>query len=247
MEATIERRISLQGSTNFRDIGGYATQDGQTIRWKRLYRSDALARLTEDDLVVLSPLQVATLIDLRSHQELTQTGPSQLVSALGATHRHLPFIAETTNPLDYASLPPLSDLYVQMIEQGAPTVRAVFEALADNTTYPAVVHCAAGKDRTGVTVALVLRTLGVSDDIIAADYALTDGYLAEGIEKLRALGEVEQYSKVPPGLLRAHAETMLGFLATVDSRFGGSDKLLADAGVLPGTQAEIRNLLLERA
>lgn len=246
MESTIERRIALQGSTNFRDIGGYATRTGETIRWKRVYRSDALARLTDDDIAVLTPLQVATLIDLRSPQELETSGQSRLVTDHGVAHRHLPFLPESTNPVDYQNIPPLSELYVQMIERGAPTIRAVFEALADNTTYPAVVHCAAGKDRTGVTIALLLRTLGVADDVVIADYALTDGYLAEGIERLRAAGGAEQYSQVPPALLRAHAETMAGFLATVDQRFGGTDQVLADAGVLPGTQAEIRQHLLER-
>lgn len=245
MESTIERRIALQGSTNFRDIGGYATKSGATVRWKRVYRSDALARLTDDDIVVLTPLQVATLIDLRSPKELETSGHSRLVTEHGVTHKHLPFLPESTNPVDYQNIPPLSELYVQMIERGAPTIHAVFEMLADNTTYPAVVHCAAGKDRTGVTIALLLRTLGVSDEVIVADYALTDGYLAEGIERLRAAGGAEQYSHVPPDLLHAHAETMAGFLATVDQRFGGTDQVLADAGVLPGTQDEIRQHLLE--
>jgi len=246
MESTIERRIALQGSTNFRDIGGYATRSGTTVRWKRVYRSDALARLTDDDLAVLAPLQVATLIDLRSPRELEASGHSRLVTEHGVTHKHLPFLPESTNPTDYQNIPPLSELYVHMIERGAPTIRAVFEMLADNTTYPAVVHCAAGKDRTGVTIALLLRTLGVADEVIVADYALTDGYLAEGIERLRAAGGIEQYSHVPPEILRAHAETMAGFLATVDQRFGGTDQVLADAGVLPGTQDEIRRHLLER-
>jgi protein tyrosine/serine phosphatase len=247
MESTIERRIALQGSTNFRDIGGYATRTGETVRWKRVYRSDALARLTDDDITLLTPLQVATLIDLRSMQELETSGHSRLVTDHGVTHRHLPFLPESTNPVDYQNLPPLSELYVQMIERGAPTVRAVFDALADDATYPAVIHCAAGKDRTGVTIALLLRTLGVADEVIAADYALTDGYLAEGIERMRAAGGAEQLSHVPPALLRAHAETMAGFLATVDARFGGTDTLLADAGVLSRTQDEIRRHLLERA
>lgn len=246
MESTIERRIALQGSTNFRDIGGYATRSGATTRWKRLYRSDALARLTDDDIMVLTPLQMATLIDLRSAQELETSGPSRLVSEYGVAHRHMPFLPESTNSIDPENIPPLSELYVLMVERGAPTIRTVFDALADNTTYPAVVHCTAGKDRTGVTIALLLRTLGVSDEVIVADYALTDGYLAEGIERLRAAGLGEQYSRVPPALLRAHAETMAGFLATVDARFGGTDKLLADVGVLPGTQEEIRQHLLER-
>jgi protein tyrosine/serine phosphatase len=244
--ATIERRLPLQGSCNFRDIGGYETADGRTVRWKRLYRSDALHGLTPDDLALIAPLGVATLIDLRSHREFEASGHSPVIAAHGTVHRHLPFLPESTAPTNYDQFPPLTELYVQMIEKGAATIRAVFETLADNTTYPAVVHCAVGKDRTGVTIALLLRTLGVSDEVIVADYALTDGFLAEGIARLRAMGAAADLDRIPEHVLRAHAETMAGFLAAVDTKFGGTDQLLADTGLLPGTQSQIRELLLER-
>ncbi|MGH2551040.1 MAG: tyrosine-protein phosphatase [Thermomicrobiales bacterium] len=246
MTVTIERRLPLQGSCNFRDIGGYETRDGSTVRWKRLYRSDALHGLTPDDIALIAPLGVATLIDLRSHREFEASGHSPIIAAHGTLHKHLPFLPESTAPTNYDQFPPLSELYVQMIEGGAATIRAVFETLADNTTYPAVVHCAVGKDRTGVTIALLLRTLGVSDEVIVADYALTDGFLAEGIARLRAMGGGADLDQLPAFVLRAHAETMAGFLATVDAKFGGTNQLLADAGILPGTQSEIRALLLER-
>jgi protein tyrosine/serine phosphatase len=246
VEGTIERRVRLQGSCNFRDVGGYETADGRTVRWKRLYRSDGLAGLTEEDLVVLGPLGVVTMIDLRSHDELAETGPSPLAAA-GARHHHLPFLPEATAPRDYSQLPPLAELYVQMLERGAPTIKAVFDALTDDATYPAVVHCAAGKDRTGVTVALVLRTLGVTDDVIATDYALTDSYLAEFIERMRASGQASRFEQVPPALLRAQAETMIGLLHLLDARFGGTGQFLTDCGVPAAARQELRNLMLESA
>jgi protein-tyrosine phosphatase len=247
VETVIERRLPLQGSCNFRDIGGYRAAGGQTTRWKRLYRSDALHGLTPDDLALLEPIGVTTLIDLRSHRELESSGPSPLIAAHGTLHRHLPFLPESTAPVDYENYPPLSEIYVLMIERGAETVRALFDVLADPASYPAVIHCAVGKDRTGVSIALLLRTLGVSDVDIIADYALSDGFLADGIARLRAAGRAADIDRVPAEILRAHAETMRGFLATVDARFGGTDTVLADAGVLPGTQDEIRRHLLERA
>jgi protein-tyrosine phosphatase len=247
MDATIERRINLQGTCNFRDIGGYPTNDGQVVRWKRLYRSDALHGLTEQDLELLGPLGVATMIDLRSLREFETSGPSPLASFHGARHHHLPFLPESTAPASYESLPPLSELYVQMIEGGSVTIRSVFDALADSSTYPAVVHCAVGKDRTGVTIALLLRILGVADRDIIADYALSDGFLAEGIARLKAQGKGADLDRVPAEVLRAHAKTMTDFLTVVDTRFGGANQILTDAGVPTGAQTEIRILLFERA
>ncbi len=247
VNTTIERRLPLQGSCNFRDIGGYPGQDGRTVRWNRLYRSDALHMVTPADLELLSPLGVATLIDLRSAREVERSGLSPLTTTHGARHHHLPFAPRAADPGDFAKYPPLGELYVTMIEQGAETIRAVFAALAEPATYPAVVHCAVGKDRTGITIALLLRTLGVDDATIVADYALTDGFLAEGIERWKAAGGGAELASLPEFVLRAHAETMRGFLDVIDTRFGGSTQLLTDAGVLPGTATAIRELLLESA
>jgi hypothetical protein len=110
MTAPIERRIRLQGSYNFRDIGGYASATGQTVRWKRLYRSDALHQLTPEDLEILQPLGVSTLLDLRSIGELELTGQSQLVSEQGAIHRHVPFVQDLDDHIDLTEFPPMSDL-----------------------------------------------------------------------------------------------------------------------------------------
>lgn len=245
MTTTNGRHLLLQGSANFRDLGGYAGVDGRTIRWKRLFRSDALAHLTEPDLATLGPIGVTTIVDLRSHDELAESGPSPLIAAHGARHRHLPFLSQSAAPVDYSQLPPLSELYVQMLERGAPTIKAVFELLADDATYPAVVHCAAGKDRTGVTVALVLRTLGVDDETIAADYALTGIAMERILDRLRAAGRLEQLASIRPDMFTADAATMLGFLATIDRQFGGTDQILADSGVPSGATEQLRALLLE--
>jgi protein tyrosine/serine phosphatase len=241
----MQRLIELKGSANFRDIGGYPTVWGERVRWNRLYRSDALANLTEDDLIALQPIGVTTIIDLRSHDELAESGPSPLIAAHGTRHRHVPFMRQQAGPTNYEHLPPLSELYVQMIEHGGPALKAIFEVLADERTYPAVVHCAAGKDRTGVTIALVLRTLGVDDDTIAADYALTAQAMERIIERLRQSGRLAELPRMNPDLMTANAETMLGLLHTVDTRFGGTEQVLKDSGVPAGTGEHIRALLLE--
>lgn len=239
------RRIKLDGSYNFRDIGGYAGADGRTVRWQRVFRSDGLAFLTESDLATLQPLGVTTLIDLRTIHELEQTGPSPLIDAHGVRHRHHPFIDDPVHPDRLNELPDLPQLYAGLIETGAETIRGVFEALADDTAYPAVVHCTAGKDRTGIVISLLLRTLGVDDETIVTDYALTETYFIEYAEEQRRAGLTPLFSGLRPELLSARAETMFGFLTVVDTRFGGTEQLLSDSGVPAGAKEELRHLLLE--
>jgi protein-tyrosine phosphatase len=242
-----ERRIRLQGSYNFRDIGGYPTMDDRTVRWQRVYRSDALFRLTEQDLAILQPLKVATLIDLRTPYEVSASAPSPLVATHGVRHSHRPFVQDPVDPDNLNALPDLPVLYADLIATGPETIRGVFEDLADESNYPAVIHCAVGKDRTGIVVALLLRTLGVADETIVADYALTEPYLLAFVDELRRTGNGHFVAGIRDELFRAPAATMLGFLDVVDTRFGGTDQLLTDAGVPAGAKDELRNLLLEPA
>lgn len=239
-----DRHVTLQGSANFRDIGGYAAANGHTVRWRRLYRSDGLSHLTDDDLAVLAPIGMNSILDLRSLDEVTNHGPSTLVASHGARHHHLPFIRENISAAGYSDLPALDVMYEEMLEHGGATIRAVFELLTDDATYPAVVHCTVGKDRTGVAVALVLRTLGVNDATIAADYALTE----RATERLMA--KLVMLRSGNPGpfrndLMSADAANMVGLLGIIDTRFGGTDQLLRDAGVPSGAGEQLRALLLE--
>jgi protein-tyrosine phosphatase len=240
-----ERRIRLQGSYNFRDIGGYPTLDGRSVRWQRVYRSDALFRLTEQDLAILQPLGVATLIDLRTPLEVSANGPSPLIATHGVRHSHRPFFQDPVDPDNLNALPDLPVLYAELIEKGPETIRGIFEDLANEANYPAVIHCAVGKDRTGIVISLLLRTLGVADETIVADYALTEPYLLAFVDELRRTGNGHFVEGIRDELFLAPAATMRGFLDVVDTRFGGTDQLLADAGVPAGAQEEIRRLLLE--
>ena len=243
-----ERRIRLQGSYNFRDLGGYPAADGRTVRWQRIYRSDALFRLTPDDLVTLQPLGLGTLIDLRTLAEIERTGPSPLLAAHGTLHRHVPFLNDPVDQDNLNALPELSDLYADLLDTGAETIRSVFEALATDATYPAVIHCAVGKDRTGIMTAVLLRSIGVDDDTISVDYAITDTNFREMLDYLRATNQtalLAEIESVRPELMAAPVETMHQFLALIDSRFGGTDQLLRDAGVPSGARETVQHLLLE--
>jgi protein-tyrosine phosphatase len=239
-----ERHIPLQGSVNFRDIGGYETADGRTVRWQRLYRSDGLSQLTEEDLAVLAPIGVASIFDLRSHHELEHHGPATLVATQGARHHHLPFLRGNLSAVGKTELPPLAQLYEEMVEHGSATIRSLFELLTDDATYPAVVHCTVGKDRTGVAVALVLRTLGVDDATIATDFSLTE----KAIDRIAAKLEANRAADAAPirqDLLSSDAAIMIGFLQVIDARFGGTEQVLRDSGVPIGAREQLRALLLE--
>ena len=151
----------------------------------RLFRADGLHRLTEADIATLEPLGLRTVIDLRSAPELDERGRFPVDSHPVVFH-HLPIIDATWAAADRPNYDRDEDFliwaYQEMLTIGAPRFAAAFEALAEPGALPAVFHCAAGKDRTGLLAALVLGSLGVSDDDIVADYTLT----VEGMVRFRA-------------------------------------------------------------
>jgi len=193
----VDRRLTLAGCFNFRDLGGLPAAGGATVRPGRLFRSDALHRLTDDDVDALTGLGVRTLLDLRSEREVEESGVGPLREH-GVRHRHLPLTADASGNERGFPNGPMEELYVRFLDEGRPAIRAVFETLSEEETYPAVVHCAAGKDRTGIVVALVLRAVGVPDDEIVADYALTDECMPAMIAGMRAAGRASMLDRVPP-------------------------------------------------
>jgi len=175
-----DRLLRLQGAPNFRDLGGYPGHGGRPIRWRRLFRSDHLADLTPADHARLAPLQLARTFDFRGIAERAAT-PYELP---GVTQHSLaiePTVVQRMNDLAGAgrtlSAPLVTELmhelYRALINDRADRFAQLFEHLIDDDA-PAVLHCTAGKDRTGVAVALVLLALGVPRDVVLQDYLLTN-------------------------------------------------------------------------
>lgn len=180
-EAEAERRIALQGAVNFRDLGGYATGDGRRTRWRTLFRADGLGDLTAADLEVLRDLGIRTVVDLRSGDEL-ERGRFD-VDAHPVAFHHFPFIETLPDPDEFERRPGLlGTQYLDMIGDSGPQILGVLEVLAAPGALPAVFHCTAGKDRTGVLSAIVLSLLGVDEPTVVADYALS----GEAMVRLRA-------------------------------------------------------------
>jgi protein-tyrosine phosphatase len=249
--ALADRRIPLEAGFNFRDLGGHQTADGRRVRTGVLYRADTLHRLTAADLGVLRRLGLRTVIDLRTSTELERFGRVGLTDDEIA-HHHLPMIDEVRSPEsrfeDEVPTPEQrGEIYLRMLEQGRPAVADALRVLAADGALPAVFHCTAGKDRTGVLAALVLGQLGVPDDAVAEDYALTE----ETVEATRAWLEANdrEYAAAranyPTWIWEAPAATMHAFLARVRAEHGSIPALLADLGLTQDTLDALAAALLE--
>src|SRR5215468_10518704 len=182
----MERRVTVEGCLNFRDLGGYPTRDGGALRWRQLFRADGLHALSARGVATLrDEIGLGDIIDLRSSAELSLDGRGLLEREPVRFH-HLPlFDASRGQRNPAADIASLADLYFGMIDFAREPIAKVITVLA-RTKDPAVFHCAAGKDRTGVISALLLSLLGVRDELIVADYAATREALDAIVDRLMA-------------------------------------------------------------
>jgi protein-tyrosine phosphatase len=169
------RNLGFSKTYNFRDVGGYAGLDGRTVRWRRLFRSDALHRLGEADAETFADLGVRTVIDLRRPHEIERYGRVAERYGLDYQNHVLEHVdwEEVEHPAEVVHERWLADRYLNFAEDGHEALLGSLRVIADPGAAPVIVHCMAGKDRTGTVCALALSLLGVSDEDIAADYALT--------------------------------------------------------------------------
>jgi protein-tyrosine phosphatase len=244
----MQRVIELAGCYNFRDLGGYPTGDGRRVRWRQLYRSDALHLLTAADVTRLRhDLGVGDVVDLRSSAEVRADGRGLLEREAVRFH-HLPlFDGEVRSGgaerADYT----LADRYVLLAEYAAEAIGRVVTVLAE-APGPAVYHCAAGKDRTGVISAVVLGVLGVRDEVIVADYAATQENLDAIVERLMASdGYQTMLAALPPDTLHAEPATMVALLERLREKYGSMRGYVRAAGVADATLERLAARLLENA
>jgi protein-tyrosine phosphatase len=247
-----DRLVPLESAFNVRDLGGYPTVDGRVVRWRTLYRADALHRLTDDEVTLLGERGVRTALDLRSDAEVER---GQLAAErLGLTLHHLPVLGGTwaIGDLDLEGEPGevLSSLYVGMLDVGAPAIRAALEVLAGDDALPALFHCSAGKDRTGVLAAIVLTLLGVHREVVVADYALTSRSMERMLAAMRERRSAspdwtETLQEQPSAFVMAPAEAMERFLDRVADLHGDVDGYVASIGVDPEVLDRLRDRLLE--
>jgi protein-tyrosine phosphatase len=237
------RVIELEGCLNFRDLGGYPTRDGRAIRWGQLFRSDALHLLTPADIVELRRIGIGTIIDLRSSPELKSDGRGPLGDEAMAFH-HIPLFDGEQRRTEDRPADSLADIYFLLAEFARVPIARVIRVLAESEA-PAVYHCAAGKDRTGVISAVLLGLLNVADELIIADYALTSANIDAIIERLLGTeGYRNMLSQLPPDTMHAKPETMEGFLTRIAERYGSMHGYARDIGVDEPTLARLQQTML---
>jgi protein-tyrosine phosphatase len=239
------RTIDLAGCLNFRDLGGYPTADGRMVRWRQVFRSDALHHLTREDVAHLrDELRLGEVIDLRSSAELTSEGRGPL-AVESMRFRHYPLFDGDAPKAAPSPEMTLTDRYFLLAEFAKRPIARVIDTLAA-TDAPVVYHCAAGKDRTGVVSAILLGVLGVPDEIIVADYAATQTNLDAIIERLMSTeGYQAMLSALPPDTLHAEPQTMLTFLERMRGQYGSMDEYARGAGVAAASLDRLRGRLLE--
>jgi len=243
-----DRLIPFETVFNFRDLGGYPAGDGRSTRWRRLFRADGLNRLRLDDAEQFGDLGIATVVDLRTSDEVDNGRiPAEIAEVI---YHHLPMfdvLPDWNQAGDVRAEGFLAERYVEMLTSGRQAVATTLELLADPRSYPLVFHCAAGKDRTGIMAGIVLSLLGVEDEVIVADYALS----GQAMDRLMAWGRANAGAfraprmEVPAAAIESRPETMARFLQQVRLDYGSIDGLVTDLGVADDVVASMREHLLE--
>jgi len=234
---TIEQRewtrlLDWEGCLNARDLGGYETSDGRETRWGTVVRSDNPAALTEAGRAALAGYGVRAIVDLRLPAELADhPNPFAEPGDHGIAYTNVSFIDPAAAPPDAVTT--LAEDYLQMLDRFRPGVAEVMSAVARAPDGAVVIHCAAGKDRTGLISALLLGLADVPAATIAADYAMTAELLRPRDQAWLERCPPEERAEREAMLARyaPTAEVMLEVLAGLDERHGGVEAYLLDAGV----------------
>jgi protein-tyrosine phosphatase len=244
-----ERHFAFEGCFNFRDIGGYPTKEGKKIKKGIYFRTGRQDRMSEKDLAELKNLKISTQIDLRKPEEILDQGKGPLEN-MGADYINIPIIPDGGSDQ-------LSRLvgdtgisgkrYLGYLEFGPESWLKIFEILANKDSLPVVLHCTAGKDRTGVSTAFLLSVLGVDRDLIEADYKLTN------LDTERQADFIENSGGFPEGVDReamilaagVPEDAMAVFLDGVESRWGSVLGYLEEIGITKNQMNVIRDNFLE--
>ena len=245
-----DRTLPLVGAFNFRDLGGYRTTDGRQVKWRTLFRADGLTNLTPEDLDDLARIDLRTVVDLRTTMEIDERGRFPFESH-PLTFHHLSVIDQTWDReavaiMEMSTTEFLHWAYTGMLADGAARFARAFDLLADTDALPAVFHCAAGKDRTGLLAALVLGALGVERDSIVADYVLTEVAMERILDRLRETPERAEYlATTPKSFFAADGDAMHRVIDDIERDHGSIRDFTRSIGVSEATLERLDGLLLE--
>lgn len=256
-----ERLLPLEGVANFRDLGGYQTSDGRSVRWGLLYRSDDLSGLTREDLRYVQRLDINLVCDLRSDWE-REREPNRLPREDAPAVANLPIEDDRFNPAKIGEMILSRSLagvdFARMLIEGnrafatrfTPEYASMFERIGQPGNLPALVHCSAGKDRTGFAAAILLLALGVPEETVMRDYLLSNVYREDEIARTLGLLRLWLLFQTPAeairDLLGVRPDYLEAGLAAVEEEYGSLDAYLRDGlGVTDAEREALRGLLLQ--
>lgn len=238
-----------EGIHNFRELGPYPLRSGGTLRARRVFRSGALELMTPADEALLShQLGIRTVLDLRHPDELAGTpGAHPLsdrvvrLSIFSESQPQEDLIAELNGLYGPGPSP---RRYLHYLEVGGDRLARAFELFADESNYPILVHCTAGKDRTGVLLGMIMDVLGCHDDDIAHEYGLSDASIDRLIAYLRASGrQLEGTDAEIRARLSTPPDRMAGFIGLLRAHHTSAAHFFERQGVSPFAITRVRELL----
>jgi protein-tyrosine phosphatase len=258
-EVPFERVITLKGTMNTRDIGGYPTEQLRAIRPGQIIRSERLSRLTEGDFRKLEEIGVKTVIDLRTDEEVADA-PTVWKGDHPPRIHHVPVVSADHDWFESQSrmmkrgwFSPEQSLahmvkgYQVFAEEGAESYEQVMDLVRDESNWPILIHCSAGKDRSGIAVALIMEAVGVDRDTIMEDYLFTND-IGRSQRKAELLArEGTKYSRRGPSadawypIVGVQAEMLEAFYASVEATYGSMDAYLEELGI----DGDARSALVE--
>lgn len=237
------RHLALQGASNFRDLGGYPTTDGRSTRWRHIFRSNHLGQLTADDVEIIRALGVRSAFDFRGVEEraagvcvvdeITVHSLPIEPSVVAALRAELAK-GRLTAPV---AIELMRESYRNYVRHNTHNFRALFGHLLEDRA-PLVIHCTAGKDRTGFASALILHALGVADDVIAEDYLLTNRFYQRD-----ATAAIDLPEDVRSAIGSVEASYLAAAFEAVGQDYGDLETYLRDGLNLGGAE---RSALKER-
>ena len=238
------RKLPFTGAHNFRDLGGYKTEDGRRIKWGKIYRSDNLHSLTDEDVKYLSRLNIKSVVDFRSDEE-RESEPDRLTPDMTQVLLPIKFQPKelddeslknlmknlTFGTLDSSNL--LTDFNIVIVKDFADEYKKFFRHVIENNAEPIVFHCTAGKDRAGFASAMILTVLGVSREKVIEDYLLTNTYVKDHVDSEMLEIELKTFFRADTDNLRkinlvAERYIQAAF-DTIDSEWGGMDNYISTA------------------
>ena len=240
------RHLNLEGASNFRDLGGYRTRDGRLVRWRQIFRSNHLGHLTAADTDIVRAVGLRSAFDLRGIEE----GMAAACGLQEITVHPLPIeptvVAALRAQLAAGSLSSadareiMRESYRSYVRLNTHSFRALFAHLLQDRA-PLVIHCTAGKDRTGFACALVLHALGVPDDVIAEDYLLTNRFY-----RLDPAFGTDLPGDVRDAIGSVEASYLASAFEAIHADYGGLEVYLTDGlGLGESERANLRERYLQ--